>query len=108
MHHLGRQQLKSTLPSLVVGGGRISDNEGTTSFLRETALPREARKFGGTSEFLEREGIRIRAKRGNFLTQTMLFPLGNKLVPYPLVPPKISFVVGGGKAPGDGKVDFNC
>ena len=63
---LGRQQLKSTLPSLVVGGGRISDNEGTTSFLRETALPREARKFEGAQEFLTREGIRISAKRGEF------------------------------------------
>ena len=63
---LGRQQLKSTLPSLVVVVVRISDNEGTTSFFRKTALPREALKFEGTKQFLKREGIRIRAKRGIF------------------------------------------
>ena len=36
--------------------GRIDDDEGATSSLRETALPREARKFGGATEFLKREG----------------------------------------------------
>ena len=51
--YLGRQQLKSTLPSLVVVVAGISANEGTTSSLREPALPREARKLGGTTEFLK-------------------------------------------------------
>ena len=50
--------MKSILPSLVVAAARIGDNEGATSSLRETALPREARKLEGAKEFIKREGIR--------------------------------------------------
>ena len=42
---LGREQLKSTLPSLVVGAARVEKLEYTPEFLKPEGTPREARKI---------------------------------------------------------------
>ena len=55
--------MKSTLPSLVVVVAGISENEDPPEFLRETALPREARKLEDPPEFLRETALPREARK---------------------------------------------